>query len=180
MLKSELPSYYYYHNYEHTLYVLDKVQLIGRYEKCTDEEIHLLCIAALWHDTGYIKKYHGHEEESCNLAKLYLPDYGYSKEKIELICGMIMATEVPQKPRTKLEMIIADADLEYLGAPNPEAKADDLYHELLNEFKTITPDKWIETQISFLESHHYFTDYCKKETEDQKNKYLERLQKMVP
>ena len=49
------------------------------------------------------------------MAKEELPKFGLSEKDIELICGMIMATKIPQNPKTKLEKIIADADLEYLG-----------------------------------------------------------------
>lgn len=179
LLKSKLPDYYYYHDAAHTLYVLDNVRLIGRHEGCGSGDIHLLSIAALWHDTGYTIKYLGHEEESCHLALKYLPEYGYSRENIEIICGMIMATRVPQMPATKLEQIIADADLEYLGAPHPEEKAEKLFKELQNVYPNVTPESWINTQISFLESHCYFTDYCKINTENKKQLYLQSLREKV-
>ena len=40
----------------------------------------------------------------------------WSKKKdIEIICGIIMATKIPQRPKNYLEEIICDADLNYLG-----------------------------------------------------------------
>ena len=69
LLKSKLPANYYYHNVEHTLYVLQKVNEIGIQENCNEKELELLSAAALWHDTGYINTYAGHEEESCVLTK---------------------------------------------------------------------------------------------------------------
>ena len=77
MLTRDLPVGYCYHNYEHSLYVQEKAIQIGRHELCTEKEIELLSAAALWHDTGYIKKYAGHEGESCSLAKKYLPEFGF-------------------------------------------------------------------------------------------------------
>ena len=120
LLKANLSEFYYYHNYEHTLYVIEKVVEIGLYEKCTNEELELVTIAAMWHDTGYIETYKDHEEESCKLARHYLPGYGVPAADIAKICGMIMATEIPQMPKTKLEEILADADLEYLGSSHFE------------------------------------------------------------
>ena len=35
----------------------------------------------------------------------YLPEYGYSTGQIDRICGMIMATQIPQTPHNKLEEI---------------------------------------------------------------------------
>lgn len=175
LLKSKLPDYYYYHDAAHTLYVLDNVRLIGRHEGCGSGDIHLLSIAALWHDTGYTIKYLGHEEESCHLAKKYLPDYGFSEKDITTICGMIMATRVPQIPQTRLEEIIADADLEYLGSPQPEIKADKLFRELCNIYPKMSAERWTQTQVSFIESHSYFTSYCKKYSENGKQLYLQSL-----
>lgn len=92
LLQSRLPEYYYYHNYQHTLYVFDKVKEIGRQENCTPNEIDLLSTAALWHDAGFINIYTGHEEEGCKLVRQYVPEYGYTSNDIDIICGMIMAT----------------------------------------------------------------------------------------
>ena len=57
LLQTRIPANYYYHNYGHTLYVLEKVKEIGKQENCTARELELLAVAALWHDTGYIYTY---------------------------------------------------------------------------------------------------------------------------
>ena len=66
LLNKNLSEFLFYHDPEHTLYVIDKVTEIGTDENCTEAEMDLLRTAALWHDTGYIKTYEGHEEESCS------------------------------------------------------------------------------------------------------------------
>jgi uncharacterized protein len=175
LLKNNLLESYYYHNFEHTLYVFEKVEEIGRQEACTEEELELLGVAALWHDTGYIKTYKNHEEESCLLARQYLPEYGYSATDIDLICGMIMATKIPQLPKTKLEEILADADLEYLGSEFFEAKAESLFYEIHSLNPSLTLAKWNEMQISFIQKHLYFTRYCKENKEPVKKNYLDKL-----
>ena len=175
MLKEKLPTNYCYHNYEHTLYVLEKAIEIGTNEGCTKEEIKLLSAAALWHDTGYINTYTGHEEASCLMAKKYLPEYGFSEEHVTKIVGMIMATKILQKPKNKLEEILADADLEYLGTIDAPKKA----HLLFKELQVLTPllneVEWNKMQIAFLESHHYFTNYCKAKKDPLKKSYLKKL-----
>jgi uncharacterized protein len=175
LLKSNLPEIYYYHNPEHTLYVQAKALEIGRHEGCTAEELKLLGTASLWHDTGYIKMYGQHEEQSCLLARQYLPEYGYSATDIDLICGMIMATKIPQLPKTKLEEIIADADLEYLGTSSFEIKSESLFHELRSMNPSLTEAKWDQMQISFIQSHHFFTRFCKENREPVKQIYLNKL-----
>jgi predicted metal-dependent HD superfamily phosphohydrolase len=172
LLKSKLPSSYYYHDYEHTLYVMDKAVEIGQHQNCTEKEIELLVVASLWHDTGFINVYDEHEKEGCALAKKYLPEYGYSNSDINKICGMIMATKIPQSPKNKLEEIIADADLEYLGTDNASAKANDLFKELQSLNPSLTNEQWNKTQIAFLQKHHYFTKFCKENTAPGKAAYL--------
>jgi uncharacterized protein len=175
MLKEKLPANYYYHNYEHTLYVLKNVLEIGTQENCTEYELELLSVAALWHDTGYIHTYKGHEEESCLLAKKYLPSYGYSDSDIAKINGMIMATKILQTPTNKLEEILADADLEYLGTN----AAGDIAHLLFKELQSLNPAltaaAYNTLQITFLNSHHYFTNYCKVNKDSLRHAYHKKL-----
>jgi uncharacterized protein len=174
-LRNNLPEKYYYHNPEHTLYVQEKALEIGRHEMCTEEELELLSAAALWHDTGYIRMYNHHEEQSCLLAKQNLPEYGYSATDIDLICGMIMATKMPQFPKTKLEEIVADADLEYLGTASFEVKSESLFYELQSINPLLTEVKWNQKQILFLQNHQYFTRFCKENREPVKQVYLNKL-----
>ena len=179
LLKSNLPEKYYYHDPEHTLYVQEKAIEIGRFEACSDEELKFLSTAALWHDTGYIKMYGNHEEQSCILARHYLPEYGYSSHDVDLICGMIMATKIPQLPKTKLEEILADADLEYLGTASFEVKSDNLFRELQTMNSSLTKEKWDQMQISFISKHKYFTRFCNENKEPVKQIYLRKLNNAI-
>lgn len=175
LLKEKLPPFYYYHNHEHTLFVLQRALEIGRGEACTNDELDLLAAAALWHDTGHIITYTHHEEESCILARHYLPGYGFTNDAIERICGMIMATQLPQSPQNKLEAIIADADLAYLGTSSAGPLADCLFRELRHRHPSLTAEKWQQTQIIFLKMHHYFTRFCKENSAPAKEQYLQQL-----
>lgn len=180
LLKSGIPADYYYHNYEHTLYVMDKVMEIGKHENCTEKELELLQTAALWHDTGYVNIYTGHEEESCRLARQNLPGYGYGPEDIDRICGMIMATKIPQSPKNKPEEILADADLEYLGTDKAGVLANHLFNELKALNPLLTEEAWNKTEIDFLTTHFYFTKYCKTNKEHIKQSYLQNLVENKP
>ena len=86
-----------------------------------------------------------------------------------------MATKIPQSPQNKLEEIIADADLEYLGTDNAESQAASLYRETRSLHPGLTEEAWNEIQISFLQKHHYFTSYCKAFTEPGRSAYLAKL-----
>jgi HD superfamily phosphodiesterase len=175
LLQEKLPSLYTYHSYHHTLYVLDKVAEIGMHENCTNEEIVLLKAGALWHDTGFISVYQGHEEAGCDLAKLYMPNFGFSVTAIDIICGLIRATKIPQQPKTRLEAIIADADLEYLGSTKAKEIAETLFKELQTINPKLTRGEWNKQQIGFLQNHQYFTNYCRALKEPVKQVYLKML-----
>jgi uncharacterized protein len=175
LLRDNLPGNYLYHNPEHTLYVMDKALDIGRHEKCTEDELEFIRVAALWHDTGYTKTYKDHEEESCRIARHYLPEFGYPDDYINSLCNMIMVTKIPQFPKNKLEEILADADLEYLGTDEFEIKSDCLFKELQSVRPDYTEAAWNQAQISFIRSHHYFTRYCQENKEPVKQQHLDKL-----
>jgi uncharacterized protein len=175
LIHNSVAATYAYHNFNHTMYVYDKAIEIAAYEKCSDADMRLLKAAALWHDTGYINIYYGHEEESCVQAKKYLPDFGFTKDEIYVICGMIMATKIPQTPHNLLEQIIADADLEYLGTGEAEKQANQLFQELQMLNPYLHEELWNRTQIFFLDHHHFFTNYCKQHKDPLKLQYLNGL-----
>jgi uncharacterized protein len=173
-LQTKLPRHLVYHCVEHTLYVLDMVEIIGRKENVTSKELYLLKIAALYHDIGFIENHIDHEEISCRIAKKQLKKT-LTDEQLALVCGMIMATKIPQSPNTKLDRIIADADLEYLGTKNFYTTGNLLFLELQYFNPKLTQKKWDEIQINFLSLHSYHTNFCKQYREKYKRKYLEEL-----
>lgn len=175
-LEKNLPAYLTYHDFNHTKLVLEKAILIGRMENISEDELLLLKIAAIYHDTGYKISHENHEAESCKIVKNELPELGFSKSEIEQICGMIMATKIPQRPNSLLEEILADADLEYLGTDDFESISQKLYLELKHFRPELTLQQWYNIQISFFTKHHYHTEYCRKNRESFKLKNLARIQ----
>lgn len=160
-LKDNLAPHLTYHCWEHTVYVIDRVEHIAHKEHCSEYNILLMKAAALFHDSGYMNhEVEDHEAESCRIAQELLPNYGFSSTEVAKITGMIMATKIPQQPKNKLEQIVADADLEYLGTENFIEIGTRLYHELKHYNPALTVQEWDDIQIKFLQSHHYHTDYC--------------------
>jgi predicted metal-dependent HD superfamily phosphohydrolase len=139
--------------------VLEQAQQIAAREGVTDEEkLFLLKVAALYHDTGFLFIYSGHEQKGCELGQDELPGFGLTPPQIEKICGMIMATKIPQSPNNKLEEIICDADLDYLGRDDFDPISNSLYKEFLDVGFVKDYDDWMQKQIGFLDAHHYFTN----------------------
>lgn len=178
-LDEGIPENYHFHDRHHTEYVYLKSTEIARHEACTEEEIRLIQAAALLHDTGYTIKYHQHELESCGLAKEFLPRFSYTPDEIEIICSMIMATRIPQTPTNKLEEILADADLEYLGTDLAATEADKLYRELSFLDPALTVQVWDERQIKFIGGHRYFTAFCRENREPVKIAYINEIRKRI-
>jgi uncharacterized protein len=157
-LERELPGYLTYHTVGHVKDVFGAAENLGRLESITEYELQLLLTAALFHDAGFIHGIKEHEKESCRIAAEYLPDFGYSDDAIEKISGMILATRVPQLPKNHLQEIICDADLDYLGRDDFFTISDSLFEEFIKtDFINRDEDKWNRLQVSFFESHRYFT-----------------------
>jgi uncharacterized protein len=174
-LVHNLPPHLTYHNVAHTKYVIEKAITIGEEENLSEPDLELLKIAALFHDIGYIDKSNNHEEIGCEMVRNNLGKYGLDNREIEKICGMIMATKIPQKPNNLLEKILADADLEYLGTDSYATISKGLYQEILYFNPSLTKQYWIEIQIDFLSKHHFHTDFCINHREPVKQHHLEKL-----
>ncbi len=178
-LENNLPPWLYYHSPEHTKYVLEKAEFLAEQEGVSGRDLFLLKVAALYHDLGFIKGREEHELKSCEIAEKELSEYDVSPEENNKICSMIMATKIPQQPKTLLERILADADLEYLGTDSFPEISEDLYRELLHDKPNLSRQEWNEIQIKFLKEHSYHTNYCKIHCEAVKAEHLQDLMTKV-
>ena len=174
-LENELDPRLGYHNISHTLDVLKQAEVLAKQENITNKhDLLLLKTAAVFHDSGFLFVYKNHEEKGCEIASESLKNV-FSKEDIKKVCGMIMATKIPQSPNTLLEQIICDADLDYLGRNDFEPISRNLYKEFII-FKIIPEDIiWDHIQIKFFESHHYFTGTSISKRNEKKLKHLNIL-----
>ncbi|TKK67440.1 HD domain-containing protein [Ilyomonas limi] len=157
LLETKLPPHLYYHNKEHTQYVMNAARQLATAEKVCEHKMELLLTAALLHDVGFIRTVKNHEDASCDIAKKLLPSYEYDAAAIEAICELIMVTKLPQQAHTPLAYILCDADLYYLGTD----KFFDLGEKLFKEMSALhligSQEEWDELQVQFLSSHHYYT-----------------------
>lgn len=161
-LEKDLPAFLHYHNAEHTRDVLSSAEMLAQSEKISGDDLTIVKTAALFHDCGFLETYSDHEEISCDMARKWLPQFGYNKEEIEQICQLILATRIPQVPKNKLAQILCDADLFYLGTDKYFLGADKLYKELHEAGLVKTREDWSKEEIKFVEAHHYFTASAQK------------------
>ncbi len=147
-----------YHSIEHTKIVLEKSEeLFFRENLSGTSHLNLLKTASLLHDTGFLKVYSGHEEESCKIASTLLESYGVSDHVISSVHEMILATRIPQLPHSLLAEILCDADLYYLGTDGFDPISKLLFEEWVNFGMVNSENQFDEIQIKFIEAHRFQT-----------------------
>ncbi len=174
----KLPPYLTYHNLAHTEYVMSKAIFLASEAGISKTDLSLLKLAALFHDTGFIINPKDHEIRGCGIAREYLGK-NLNDEEMKKICGMIMATKIPQSPTNQLEQILADADLEYLGTDQFEIQGNALLKELRHFNPDLSDQAWNEVQLTFMEKHQFHTDYCKKFREPIKQKHIQSVREKL-
>ena len=175
MLETELPDKLYYHALHHTYDVLKVCNDYIRRDKIKDYDAKLLRIGALLHDIGFTQTYENHEAKGQELADELMSEFGFPKKDITIVKGLIWATKIPQSPKTYLEKIICDADLDYLGRPDFYEISDQLYSELKDRGILKNVKEWNKIQISFLEKHQYHTAFARKHRQPAKAKRIAEL-----
>ncbi|HEY5916270.1 MAG TPA: HD domain-containing protein, partial [Chryseolinea sp.] len=171
----ELPKDLTYHNIEHIEDVVQSSIEIAEKEGVSPDDIRLIRIAAFYHDSGFIKSPKNHEEHGCTFARATLPSFGFTAQQIEIVCGMIMATKIPQTPQTSLEKILCDADLDYLGRDDFYAIGNKLFEEMKTRGFVDSEREWNLIQKTFLESHRYHTAHSRSNREAKKQQHLQEI-----
>ena len=90
-----------------------------------------------------------------------------------------MATKLPPEPKTLLERIICDADLDYLGRSDMIPVSNTLYKELKEQSKIGTLNDWNKLQVKFISGHSYFTKTAQSLREVNKQKQIERFKELI-
>jgi uncharacterized protein len=121
-------------------------------------EAALIEVAAAFHDLGFLRRRAGHEAAGAELARRVLGEHGFDAGDVARVEGMILATRLPQRPRTRSERIVADADMALLAAPDFLRRNEDLRLELVAAGIGPPRAAWLAQQRRFLLSHRFHTD----------------------
>jgi uncharacterized protein len=179
-LESELSPKLYYHGVHNTRDdVLPAVERLAEMVNINGEEMVLLRTAALYHDIGYIEHYLDHEAIGARIASEELPELGYSTEQVQIIVDLIMATRMPQSPRTDLEELICDADLDSLGRDDFFVVSHSLRLELKEMGIVTSVREWYLRQLKFLESHTYLSIAAQDLRTDGKQQNIDELRDIL-
>ena len=172
LLQKELDSHIIYHNFPHTLRVVEKLQELIKGENVTEKEALLLNIAAWFHDVGFINGSQNHEESGVIIAKKFLGDR-ISIEDFNVVEELILSTKIYTLPNTKLQRIIKDADCSHLASKSFNKTSSLLKEELrLSGIGEYSDLKWTKGNVEFLTNHQFFTTYAIENWQEQKQTNL--------
>ena len=78
-----------------------------------------------------------------------------------------------------MEQLIVDADLDSLGRPDYFTTSNNLRKELTHSGVVYTDIEWYEGQLTFLESHVYFTDVARSIRDEGKRRNYEAVHEIL-
>ncbi len=171
---------YPYHNPAHTASVFGRATYLAMAEGVEGEDLEDIQIAALFHDTGFTEQYEKNEYFGARIARTWLEWQKYEESRIVKIEGIVMATVLFSKPKSHLEEIIQDADLDNIGT-----KEEFFYSQnYLREIRTIghvdIPDcAYWQFVYTLLTKYKFHTKTAKKERHDQQARDVEHMGKYL-
>jgi len=168
LFKEKLPPDHVYHNYKHTFQTVKACREIANTYSLTSRELEVLLLAAIFHDTGYIETYEGHEEVSVRFFNDFIKG-DYPLEDIKRVEELIMSTKPGTVPDGTLQEILHDADYINIGKKKFVQRAELLrieWERLLN--KTYSDLEWAEIQLNFLVSTNFVTEEAIVKFDDQR------------
>jgi uncharacterized protein len=179
MLRTQLPAQFSYHCAEHTeLDVIPAVIRLAELSGVSARECLQLQVAAAFHDLGYIQSTVDHE--AIGIRRMYelLPGFGFAIREIDTLAALVQATRMPQSPRSRLEAILADADLDSLGRDDFLNMSEALWRERVALGDAISWSRWLQLQLQFLQTHRYFTAEAQALRDAGKQRNIELLRQL--
>ena len=178
-LQNELSQDLHYHGMHHTLDALKTCDLYLRHIKINSHDSRLLRLGILFHDIGFTVSNEEHEYKGSIIARDLLTQFDFKTKDIDVIVGLILSTKIPQSPKTLLENMICDIDLDYLGRSDFYKISESLYEELQVTIGLKNKNDWNKIQVKFLEAHQYHTDFAIKKRQPEKEKRIEELKELI-
>lgn len=170
---------HYYHSYKHAIEVMERSIYLWEKEWLSNDDLEVIWLAWLFHDTGFIIQYDKNEPIWAKIAQNYLKSILYPEDKIQLIERMILATDPDyKKPKDIYESIIKDADMDNLGRKDFFEKSNSLKKELevIKNIKIKDPD-WNHWSVDLLKEHFYATLTQQNERDRIKSENLKQMMK---
>jgi predicted metal-dependent HD superfamily phosphohydrolase len=165
-----------FHNQKHTENVVKRCREIALNYALSERDNLILDAAAWFHDTGHLfTEPAKHEEMSVEVMKKFMDEHSEDKEAVEEIATCIMATKFPRNPTNLLSEILCDADTYHFGTKEFKKTNKQVKEEDEAKGHVWKKKEYLESTIRFLESHQFYTDYCKERLTAQKELNMKKL-----
>lgn len=167
-----------YHTFAHTLDVLHEVVLFATTSGLSSREIHLLAVAAAFHDAGFLSQRAENEPIGALMAHEVMSASGsYSDDEIALVERMILDTKLVdtsvglrQVSSTELSKYLLDADLSNFGRDDFMDKMELTRQEIGHEASSFR-----RKTLLLLENHMWLTDVARQLRQDGKERNVQKL-----
>jgi predicted metal-dependent HD superfamily phosphohydrolase len=180
LLNENLSSKYSYHNLAHTREVFNGVTELGTNSNLPEDDLEIVQVAALFHDTGFTMGYIDHENKSIQIMKEFLYSFSYPEGKIFRVSEIITMTDMENNPVNLSEKIIRDADILHIGKDDFYSKSLSLKSEWESvDHKKYSDSEWIQSSLDFINRTFFYTDYAKLKYEPGRQKNIQLLEKMA-
>ena len=154
---STLPENLHFHGLPYARKVYNQSFLLCRSEEIEQEDRLLVRTAALMLYTGYTQDYHNFQNRSAVISREILPDFKYSDRQIDQICNLILATKRPYNPNNRLEKILIDAKMEFIGRSDYSDRIKLLFRELKENGSKINGQQFKKQQLELLFDFEFYT-----------------------
>lgn len=186
-LQSLSPSLLYHcasHTFDHAY---PEAKRLAKMEMLDDDEILIIVLIALYHDTGFTDQYVANEELGAQKARDYATDSNNQvlQNAAQLIFETVLNTNMKSAPKNKYEEIIRDADLSILGKPeflewNQRLRLEILSYPESSMYQLALDEaNWIRSQLDFLKNHQWFSESARMLYEEQKTRNIQQLNNLL-
>ncbi len=173
LLQSDLPVWSVYHGLSHTIETVHACEELALDTGLGAGDIEILLIAAWFHDTGYLEGADGHEARSVDRATEFLRSNGCGDAIIMKVVSAILATRMPQAPRSLIEEVLCDADVSHVGRDDFLAKSELLRREMEERLGRDYEDgEWYRFNLAFLERHPFYTSQARARLGEQRRENI--------
>lgn len=181
LFKDKLSSVYFYHNFIHTTFTVNKAEEILKNTPVSEKDQEKVLLALWFHDTGYIECAKDHEEKGVEIMKDFLQKENYAENDIDDIAKLILATKITYEPQNLLEKIVKDADCSHFASYDYNDISDALRKEWeLTNVRCFSNDEWNSGNLDMLKhKHRFYTDYAKQNWQPLKDKNIRKIEKKL-
>ena len=179
LLQEGLTEDHRYHDLSHTLSVRDASVRMGKKYHLGKNDLEILELAALFHDTGFTEHYDLHEDYSKEIAEAFLREHNYPEEKTQKVIDLIETTRISIRPDTLMQKILKDADFNNYGRSYLQ-NGNLLRHEWkVFRGQEMTEEEWIASNVDFWSSHEFYTGEALAMFGEEKRRVLKKFKKQI-